>query len=90
MTPLRGALAALGAFGLFVVPVDAVSAAPAGDVRSLELPDGREMRYRLDLPDGFTAEESRPVLVALPPGSLDMTMVDNAADKFKWSSFITQ
>ncbi len=41
----------------------------------LQLPDGEVLRYAVGLPDDYDAEETFPVLLALPPGAQDEAMV---------------
>ncbi len=51
--------------------------------RSLALEDGGSLEYRLELPDGFRADQAYPVLLAFPPGAQNQAMVE-AGFKLYW------
>ena len=61
----------------------AASVAAAADVRNLSmtLPDGRELLYGLSVPDGYSPEQPRPLVLALHPGGERMRYYGSAYTK---------
>ena len=66
----------LAAFPILAAP------ALATEWKNLVTEDGTKLKYALDLPPGFDADKTYPVLLALPPGGQNRRMIEWAHESY--------
>lgn len=74
------AIAVSAALVLFVA--EPALGAPDKQVKDIALPNNVTLRYAITFPDGFDAQRSYPVILALPPGAQNFQMMSLAAANF--------
>lgn len=70
---------------LTMVLAASAAAAGAAEIRGLTLADGTRVAYGLVLPEGYTAEQTWPAVLAFPPGSQTLSMVETGLRNW-WES----
>ena len=69
-------------FGYLLAIVLFAGTAAAAEFEAVTLPDGTALTYAVALPDGFSPDNTYPLLLAFPPGGQDENMVRAGLDAY--------